>query len=87
MIRIIPIILGLAVVASIVICKFYATPTIFFLVLILSSFFYQVATNRAHNKLHNFSETLINISQFIIIAGVLGFLAAKITGFFLPGFN
>jgi hypothetical protein len=49
--------------------------------------FYQTDTNKKYNRTYNFEDTLINISKFIIISGILGYLVVTIVGLFLPGFN
>ena len=57
------------------------------LIIILISIYYQRDTNRKNNKADNFEETLINVSKFIIVAGILGYIVVRIVGFFLPGFD
>jgi hypothetical protein len=74
-------------IASLVICKYFHTPIIFLLIVILMTIFYQTDTNKKYNITYNFEDTLINISKFIIISGILGYLVVTIVGFFLPGFN
>jgi len=76
--------LGAVVIASIVILKYYHIPKLFLLIVILASFFYQKATNRKYNKKYNLEETLINISKFIIITGILGYIIIRIIGIFFP---
>jgi hypothetical protein len=57
------------------------------LVIILVSIYYQRDTKRKNNKVDNFEETLINISKFIIVSGILGYIVVRIVGLFLPGFD
>jgi hypothetical protein len=57
------------------------------LTIILVSIFYQRDTNRKNNKTDNFEETLINLSKFVIVAGILGYIVVRIVGLFLPGFD
>ncbi len=86
-ITIMPSVLGIIVITSIVLCKYFNSPKIFLLTIILVSIFYQRDTNRKNNKTDNFEETLINISKFIIVAGILGYIVVRIVGLFLPGFD
>jgi hypothetical protein len=83
-IAIMPFFLGGAVIVSLVICKYFHIPFIFLLVTILVSILYQIYTNRKNNKTSNFEDTLINVSKFIIITGILGYIIVRIIGLFLP---
>ena len=83
----IPSILGIIVIISIIIAKYINSPIIFILTIILISILYQRDMNRKNNKTDNFEETLINVSKFIILVGILGFIVVRIVGLFLPGFN
>lgn len=83
----IPSLLGIIVIISIIIGKYFNSPTIFLLTIILVSIFYQRDTNRKNNKTDNFEETLINLSKFVIVAGILGYIVVRIVGLFLPGFD
>lgn len=83
----IPSLLGIIVIISIIIGKYLNSPKIFLLTIILVSIFYQRDTNRKNNKAGNFEETLINVSKFIIVAGILGYIVVRIVGLFLPGFD
>ncbi len=83
----VPSVLGIIVITTIVLCKYFNTPVIFLLIVILASIFYQRDTNKKNNKTDNFEETLINVSKFIIVAGILGYIVVRIVGLFLPGFD
>jgi|WetSurMetagenome_2_1015567.scaffolds.fasta_scaffold264791_1 hypothetical protein len=83
----VPSVLGIIVIAAILLCKYYNSPKIFLLVVILASVFYQRDTNKRNNKTDNFEETLINVSKFIILAGILGYIVVRIVGLFLPGLD
>ena len=39
------------------------------------------------NKKSNFEETLINLSRFIIISGIFGYVSVRIIGLFVNNFN
>lgn len=82
-----PSVLGIIVIAAIILCKYFNSPKIFLLVVILTSIFYQKYTNRKKDKADNFEETLINLSKFIIVTGILGYIVVRIVGLFLPGFD
>ena len=82
-----PYILGIIVVILIIICKYFNIPIIFLMSIILISAYYQRYTNKINNKADNFEETLINLSKFVIVAGILGYIAVRIMGLFLPGFD
>ena len=77
--------LSIFVIVSLVTCKYMHSPNIFLLVLILASVFYQKDTNKKNNINHNIEDTLINVSKFIIITGILGYIIIRILGLFLPG--
>jgi len=83
----IPSLLGIIIIITIIIGKYFNSPTIFLLTIILVSIFYQRDTNRKNNKTDNFEETLINVSKFIIVVGILGYIVVRIVGLFLPGFD
>lgn len=87
MITIIPFYFGCIVVISIVICKYYHRPDILLLSIILTSYVYQIVTNRKSNQVYNFDEALINVSQFIIISGITGYLVVTIISYLLSGFD
>lgn len=82
-----PFFLAGAVIFSLIICKYFHFPLTFFLVFILASIFYQIDTVKKNNRTYNIQETLINISKFIIIVGILGYIIVKIVGLFLPIFK
>jgi hypothetical protein len=83
----IPSLLGIIVIITIIICKYSNSPKIYLLTIILVSIFYQRDTNRKNNKTDNFEETLINVSKFIIVSGIFGYIIVRIVGVFLPGFD
>ena len=83
----IPSLLGIIVIISIIIGKYINRPIIYLLTIILVSIFYQRDTNKKNNKTDNIEETLINVSKFIIVAGILGYIVVRIVGLFLPGFD
>jgi hypothetical protein len=74
-------------IASITICKYFNSPTIFLLIVVLASILYQGNKNKKKNETDNFEESLINISKFIIFTGIPGYIVVRIVGFFFPGFN
>jgi hypothetical protein len=80
----VPSVLGTIVIASIVLCKYSNSPKIFVLTIILISIFIKKLKN---NKTDYFEETLINVSKFIIVTGILGYIVVSIVGLFLPGFD
>lgn len=86
-ISIIPFSLGIIIIASIVICKYFHSPGIFLLIVILASIFYQIDTNKKDNKKYNFDETLINVAKFIMVTGILGYIIITIIGLFSSSFN
>lgn len=86
-IAIMPFTLSIIVIVSIVICKYSNSPNILLLIIILASIFYQIDTNKKNNKNYYFAETLINLSKFIIITGILGYIGVKIVGLFFSGFD
>ena len=86
-IKFIPFALGLIIVTSIIGSKYYNNPKIFLLIVILASIYYQKDTNKNNDKKYNFEDTLINVSKFIIISGVLGYIVVRIVGLFVAGFD
>ena len=86
-IGIMPFVLGVILIASIVICKYISSPLIFLLVIIIVSILYQRDTNKKNNIKPSFEDVLVNLSKFIIIAGISGYIVVRIIGIFLPGFN
>jgi len=62
-------------------------PTIFLLIIIIASILYQIDFNKKNNKNSNFEETLINLSRFIIISGIFGYVSVRIVGLFVNKFN
>jgi len=83
----VPSLLGIIIIGSIVLCKYSNSPKIFLLVVLLTAIFYQKNTNKKNAKTDNFEETLINVSKFIIVSGILGYIVVRIVGLFLPGFD
>ncbi len=86
-IALLPAVLSFTVIVSLVISKYFQIPAIFLLIVVLASILYQKETNRKNLKIDNFEETLINVSKFIIVTGILGYLVVRIVGLFLPGFD
>jgi len=85
-IAVMPFFLGIIVIASIILCKYFDSPKLFLLVILLASILYQRDCNRENNKNYNYEETLINVSKFILLSVVFGCIIAKILGLFLPDF-
>lgn len=83
-IEIVPFFLSIIVIVSIVLCKYFNKPTVLLLIFVLTSVIY---LRKRNNKNYNFSETLIDLSKFIIIAGISGYIVTKIVGLFFPGFE
>ena len=50
----------------------------------LAAIFYQIDINKKDNKRYNFQDSLINVSKFIIITGIFGYIIVIIIGIFLP---
>ena len=86
-VAIMPSVLGIVVIASLVLCKYFNSATIFFLVVLLASILYQRETNRRNQRIDNIEDILINVSKFIIITGIIGFIVIRIVGLFFPGFD
>lgn len=82
-----PSVLGIVVIASLVLCKYFNSATIFLLVVLLASILYQRETNRRNQRTDNIEEILINVSKFIIITGIIGFIVIRIVRLFFPGFD
>jgi 1,4-dihydroxy-2-naphthoate octaprenyltransferase len=78
---------GTILIAAIVFCKYSNSPIIFLLIVLLTSIYYQRDTYNKNNKADNFEESLINMSKFIIVTGILGYVVVRIMGLFLPGFD
>jgi hypothetical protein len=79
--------LGIIVIISIIICKYFNIAKTFLLIMALVLMLYQRNINKMHNNTIKLEDTVVNISQFVIIAGVFGVVVSKIVGFFLIGFN
>jgi hypothetical protein len=86
-ISVVQFILSTIVVASIVVCKYFHSPKIFLLIIILTSIFYQIDTNTRSSKIYNLEGTLINVAKFIIVTGILGYIIVGIIGLFSPSFH
>ncbi len=84
-IRLIPFALGFIVTLSIVIGKYFNSPKIFLSIIIFISIFYQINSNKINSKPMTFEETLINVSKFIILSGVFGYVVVRIIGLFIHG--
>ena len=85
--KFIPFCLCILVVASIIVCKYFNMPRTFLLIIIIASILYQIDFNKKMNKKSNFEETLINLSRFIIISGIFGYVSVRIIGLFVNNFN
>ncbi|MHB8066479.1 MAG: hypothetical protein ACYDIC_01115 [Desulfobaccales bacterium] len=86
-IAILPSFLGVVVIVSIVLCKYYSSPKILLLIIVIVSYLYQLDIKNKNNKDYNWDEKVINLSKFIITAGILGYIFVKIAGLFLPVFD
>ena len=86
-IALVPSVLGFIVIISLVISKYLQKPIIFLLIVVLAAILYQRETNRENKRTDNFEETLINVSKFIIVTGISGYLVVRIVGLFLTGFD
>ena len=86
-IKSVPALLGLMVIVSLVLCKYFNVGAIFLLIIILISIVYQVDTNYQSKQIYHVEEILINVSKFIIISGISGYIIVRIVGFFLSGFD
>jgi hypothetical protein len=83
----VPSILSIIVIASIILSKYFNKPTIYLLIIILVSILYQLNINKRSDKEVDLEDKLINLSKFIIITGVAGYIVVRIIGLFLPDFN
>jgi hypothetical protein len=79
-----PVFLAGAVIVSLVLCKYFYSPKIFLLIVILVSIFYQKNMNKTNDKTYNLEDKLINNAKFIIITGFLGYIVVRIIGIFFP---
>lgn len=79
--------LGFMFITATVICKYFHAPKIFLLIIISVPILYQAGINKNNDKKSNFEENLINISKFIIITGILGYVVVRIIGLFFSGFD
>lgn len=86
-IAIIPSFFSCIVITSIVICKYLHTPKILLSIIIIICIFYQIDTNKKNNKNSNFEDALINLSKFIIIIGISGYIVVRIVGLLFSGFD
>jgi hypothetical protein len=82
-----PVILGVIIIASVAICKYFNTPMTFLLIITIVCILYQLDTNRKNNISANFEDTLVNLSRFIIVTGISGYIVVRIVGIFVTGFN
>lgn len=86
-IRLIPLALGLIIVTSIMVCKYFHSPKIFLLIVLLAAIYYQKDSDRKNDEKSRFEDTLINVSKFIILSGILGYMVVKIVGLVVAGFD
>lgn len=82
-----PFILGVIIIASIPICKYFNAPLIFFLIIATVCVLYQRDTNKINGIKANFEDTLVNLSKFIIITGIPGYIVVRMLRIFFPGFD
>lgn len=87
MITFMPYFLGCIVVASLVVCKYIHGSAYFILSLVLCCYLLQKNNNKTSNKIYNYDDIIINMSQFIIISGIIGYIVVKIIGVFVSGFE
>lgn len=81
------ILFGCGVIVALIICKLFNSPTIFLLIIILASIGYQFLGSRNHSRSINLDEMLINMSQFIIVSGIIGYIVVRVLSYFYRGFN
>jgi hypothetical protein len=86
-IPLLPAVLGVIVVSSLIAGKYFQKPVIFLVIVIVAAILYQRESNRKNKHTDNFEETLINVSKFIIVTGISGYLVLRIIGLFVPGFD
>ena len=86
-IPLLPAVPGVIVVGTLIVSKYFQEPVSFLLIAFAASILYQWETNRKNKKTGNFEETLINVSKFIIVTGISGYLVLRIIGLFVPGFD
>jgi len=80
-------IIGIIVIISIIVCKYFNSPNIFLLTIILVSIYYKKDSNSKNNNTDNFEEILIKLSKFLIVSVIFGYIVVRIVGLFLPGFD
>ena len=80
-------VLGLIMVTAIVAGKYFNSPRIFLLIVILISIVYYKSIDK-NTKIYNGCEdSLIGVAKLIIISGIIGYLIVRIIGIFIIGFN
>lgn len=86
-----PFILGIIIIVTIVICKYInrplISPLILLLIIAIVCTLYQLDTNKKSNIKANYEDILINLSKFVIITGVSGYIVIRIVGIFFSGFD
>lgn len=87
LVTVMPAFCGAIIIASIVICKFYAVPKIFVIISILVCIFYQIDFIKKNGNSYKFEDSLINVSKFFIISAILGYITVRIVGLFFHVFN
>jgi hypothetical protein len=70
-----------------VVCKYYHSPKVFLLIMILTLIFYQKNTGGVNHRVDNFEGILVNVSKFIIVTGILGVIVVRILFFIFPEVN
>jgi hypothetical protein len=86
-IPLLPAVLGVIVAGTLIVSKYFQEPVIFLVIVVVAAILYQRETNWKNKKTGNFEETLINVSIFIIVTGISGYLVMRIIGLFVPGFD
>jgi hypothetical protein len=82
-----PLVLGFLVVVALIVSKYFEFSSLYFLTVVLASILYQRETNRQNNRTDTIEETLINVSKFIIVTGITGYIALRMISLFFPGFE
>ena len=87
MITFMPSFLGLIVIFSIIFCKYSNRPKLLISIIILTTIFYYSDMKKKNKIDGSFDEVIINLSKFIIVTGILGYIAVRIVALFHSGFN
>lgn len=87
LVTVMPAFCGAIIIATIVICKYFAAPKIFAIISILACILYQIDFNKKNGNSYKFEDTLINVSKFFIISAILGYITVRIVELFSLIFN